>query len=142
MIGTFNSLVIDCPEPRGLAGFYEQLLGLERVEDSKGWVTLGDAALPLRIVLQRVAAFVAPTWPSSSAPQQMHVDVLVENLDVAQAAVLDLGARLLDGSDKPIGYRVYADPVGHPFCLVTPEGRLERSHLAAPLRRPRRRALR
>jgi hypothetical protein len=31
------------------------------------------------------------------------------------------GARVLDGSDRPIGYRVYADPVGHPFCLVTPE---------------------
>ena len=36
--------------------------------------------------------------------------------------MLALGGRLLDGSDKPIGYRVYADPVGHPFCLVTPEG--------------------
>ncbi len=122
MIGTFNCLVIDCPDPRALADFYEQLLGLDRVEDSEEWVTLGDAALPPRIALQRVAEFVAPDWQSPNAPQQMHVDVLVENLDVAQVAVLSLGARLLDGSDKPIGYRVYADPVGHPFCLVTPEG--------------------
>ncbi len=51
----------------------------------------------------------------------MHLDVLVDNLDDAQPLVLALGARLLDGSDKPVGYRVYADPVEHPFCLVTPD---------------------
>lgn len=47
---------------------------------------------------------------------------MVTNLDTAEAQVLALGAKLLDGSDKPIGYRVYEDPVGHPFCLITPEG--------------------
>ncbi len=51
----------------------------------------------------------------------MHADVLVDDLDVAEAEVLRLGATLLEGSDKRIGFRVYADPVGHPFCLVTPE---------------------
>lgn len=122
VIGTFNCLVIDCPEPRALADFYERLLGLDRVEESDKWVTLGNSSLAPRIALQGVAEFVSPDWHSSGAPQQMHVDVLVENLDVAQAAVLSLGARLLEGSDKPIGYRVYADPVGHPFCLVTKEG--------------------
>jgi predicted enzyme related to lactoylglutathione lyase len=52
----------------------------------------------------------------------MHLDILVDDLDAAEAQVLGLGGTLLDGSDKPIGFRVYADPVGHPFCLVTPEG--------------------
>jgi predicted enzyme related to lactoylglutathione lyase len=52
----------------------------------------------------------------------MHIDVLVHDLDEAEADVLDLGATLLEGSDKPIGYRVFADPAGHRFCLVTPEG--------------------
>jgi hypothetical protein len=51
----------------------------------------------------------------------MHVDVLVDHLDVAQDEVLKLGATLLEGTEKPIGYRVDADPAGHPFCLVTPE---------------------
>lgn len=122
VIGTFNCLVIDCPDPRTLAAFYQRLMGLDRVEASDEWVTLGDGAQPPRIAFQRVADFAPPDWHSLGAPQQMHVDVLVENLDVAQEAVLGLGAKLLDGSDKPIGYRVYADPVGHPFCLVTPEG--------------------
>jgi hypothetical protein len=122
VIGTFNCLVIDCPDPRTLATFYEVLMGLSRVEDSEEWVTLGDAEHPPRVALQQVRDFAAPSWPASTIPQQMHVDVLVEDLDVAESAVLSLGASVLEGSDKPIGYRVNADPVGHPFCLVTPEG--------------------
>lgn len=51
----------------------------------------------------------------------MHVDVLVDDLDAAEAAVPAQGATPLEGSDKPIGYRVCADPAGHPFCLVTHE---------------------
>ena len=31
----------------------------------------------------------------------------------------DAESLLLEGSDKPIGWRVYADPAGHPFCLTT-----------------------
>lgn len=46
----------------------------------------------------------------------------MSDLDTAEARVIKLGATLLEGSDKPIGFRVYADPEGHPFCLVTPEG--------------------
>lgn len=120
MLGRLQSLVVDCPDPGSLATFYEQLLGLERVEDSDDWVTIADG--PIRIAFQRVESFTAPRWPDPGAPQQMHLDVLVDDLDVAERQVLELGATLLEGSDKPIGYRVYADPVGHPFCMVTPEG--------------------
>ena len=121
MIGRLTGIVIDCPEPRALAGFYEALLGAERVEDGADWVTLSVAGQPT-VSLQRTDRFQAPDWTSGNPPQQQHLDILVDDLDVAETQVLDLGASLLDGSDKPIGFRVYADPVGHPFCLVTPEG--------------------
>jgi len=121
VIGRWNGLIIDCPEPRALAGFYEELLGMTRVEDSAQWVTLAEDDRRPSIALQRVADYRAPQWPSPDRPQQMHLDVLVHNLDAAEPRVLALGATLLDGSDKPIGFRVYADPVGHPFCLETPE---------------------
>lgn len=120
MIGRLHCLVIDCPDPRALASFYEELLGLPRTEDTAEWVTLGGEGGAC-VAFQRAEVYVAPRWGDPSAPQQMHVDVLVDDLDVGEAAVLGLGATLLEGSDKPIGYRVYADPVGHPFCLVTPE---------------------
>ena len=120
MIGRLLCLVVDCPDPGALAAFYEQLLGYRRVEDDSEWVTLASGD-DLVLAFQRVERYVPPAWPDPSRPQQVHVDVLVEDLDEAEPKVLALGATLLEGSDKPIGFRVYADPVGHPFCLVTPQ---------------------
>jgi hypothetical protein len=121
VVGRLQCLVIDCPDPRSLAPFYERLLGLERTEDTSGWVTLGPPDGGVDVAFQKVDTYTRPRWPDPSAPQQMHVDVLVDDLDTGEAKVIEMGATLLQGSDKPIGYRVYADPVGHPFCLVTPE---------------------
>uniref|UniRef100_UPI0023EB02D5 VOC family protein n=1 Tax=Streptomyces antimycoticus TaxID=68175 RepID=UPI0023EB02D5 len=49
----------------------------------------------------RVDDFRAPRWTDSARPQQMHIDVMVADLDTAEPQVLALGATLLDGSDKP-----------------------------------------
>ena len=122
MIGRLTHIVIDCPDPVALAPFYEGLLGAVRIEESPDWVTLAVGEQGPRVALQRTDRYLAPRWAIGDPPQQIHLDLLVENLDRAQVEVLALGASLLEGSDKPIGYRVYADPVGHPFCLVTPEG--------------------
>ncbi|MFI5546078.1 VOC family protein [Streptomyces sp. NPDC051815] len=122
MIGHLYSVVIDCPDPDELAGFYESLLSLTRQADTGTYVVLQNAAGTPVLTLQRVADFRAPRWRDPARPPQQHLDVMVTNLDTAEAQVLALGAKLLDGSDKPIGYRVYEDPVGHPFCLITPEG--------------------
>jgi catechol 2,3-dioxygenase-like lactoylglutathione lyase family enzyme len=121
MIGRLAGIVIDCPEPRALAAFYEALLGAKRVDDSDEWVTLTLDGGQRSLSLQRTNRFRAPDWTGGGPPQQMHLDILVDDLDDAEGQVLSLGGTLLDGSDKPIGFRVYADPVGHPFCLVTPE---------------------
>jgi Glyoxalase-like domain len=122
MIGRWHGLVLDCPAPRELAGFYQQLLGMDRVIwDTESWVSIEGSTGGLNVSFQQVSDFRAPQWPDPSWPQQMHMDVMVSDLDAAEPLVLALGGKLLDGSDKPIGYRVYADPIGHPFCLVTPE---------------------
>ena len=55
-----------------------------------------------------------PRWREPAFPTQMHLDVLVADLDAAEHAVLEHGATKLE--DFP-AWRVYADPVGHPFCL-------------------------
>ncbi|MCU4749898.1 VOC family protein [Streptomyces sp. G-5] len=86
------------------------------------FVVLQNATGAPVVALQRVDEYQAPQWTDPERPQQMHIDVMVTNLDTAEAQALALGATLLEGSDKPIGYRIYEDPVGHPFCLVTPEG--------------------
>ena len=46
----------------------------------------------------------------------MHFDVLVDDLDAAEEAAVAWGARRLPGGGER--FRVFADPVGHPFCLV------------------------
>jgi hypothetical protein len=122
MIGRLFSLVIDCPAPSELASFYESLLSLSRVEDTADYVVLRSTMGTETVTFQRVGGFRPPQWLNPDRPAQMHVDVMVDDLDLAEAKALALGATLLEGSDKPIGYRVYADPVGHPFCLVTREG--------------------
>ncbi|MGH3382796.1 MAG: VOC family protein, partial [Actinoallomurus sp.] len=40
----------------------------------------------------------------------------VPDLDRAQEQVLDLGATLLLADSR--GWRIFADPAGHPFCLL------------------------
>lgn len=55
-----------------------------------------------------------PRWPDPAYPQQLHLDLLVPDLDTAEADVLTNGATKLRDSGT---FRVYADPAGHPFCL-------------------------
>jgi predicted enzyme related to lactoylglutathione lyase len=117
-----GKVVLDTPDPRGLAAFYGQLLGWDVDPDSDDdWVTLrGPGGSPL--AFQLAPALPSPTWPVGEVPQQFHLDLYVPELDAGQARALELGARLLEGSDDHPGFRVYADPSGHPFCLcVAPE---------------------
>jgi catechol 2,3-dioxygenase-like lactoylglutathione lyase family enzyme len=117
MIGTWQSLVIDCPDPDSLATFYEQLLGMIRIQhDEDGWISIGDGTGRPGIDFQKVEDYMPPQWPGSEHPQQMHVDVRVKDLDIAEELALKLGATSMESGTKT--FRVYLDPAGHPFCLV------------------------
>ena len=116
MIGKWQSLVIDCEDPNKLATFYQELLGMVRIQEHDDWISIGEAAGRPGVDFQRVERLVRPQWPYADHRQQMHVDVLVEDLDAAEADVLRLGATSLNAGEKT--FRVYTDPSGHPFCLV------------------------
>jgi hypothetical protein len=64
-----------------------------------------------------VPAFVAPTWPEGPVPQQLHLDFDVDDLDASEGGALSLGASKPDFQPSET-FRVFLDPVGHPFCLV------------------------
>lgn len=80
------------------------------------WFSLLRDAEPV-ISFQRIPHFVAPTWPEGPVPQQMHLDFDVKDLDKAEAEVLALGATK-SPFQSATNFRVYFDPIGHPFCLV------------------------
>ena len=81
------------------------------------WATL-HAPSGLVLAFQRVADHRPPRWPDPDRPQQFHLDFGVPDLDRAQEQVVALGATVLDDGAGARSWRVYADPAGHPFCLV------------------------
>ena len=68
------------------------------------------------ISFQQVESYTPPRWPAQEVPQQMHLDVIVDDLDAAETAVLDLGATKHE-HQPGTSFRVFLDPAGHPFCL-------------------------
>lgn len=109
--------MFDCPDPRALAAFYAAILGMSVNEDSETWVVIGMESGARQLAFQRAADWVAPDWPDPHHPQQLHLDIRVDDVDAAEREVLALGARRLPGELEG-RYRVFADLVGHPFCLV------------------------
>lgn len=122
-IARYPTVVIDCPDPAELGAFYAAILGwkIEASPDSvesPDWVDLradhGDC-----ISFQQVADYNPPDWPGQAAPQQMHLDVVVDDLDEAEEAVVALGAAK-HAHQPGTTFRVFLDPAGHPFCLCLP----------------------
>lgn len=116
-MAVLEKTVIDCPDPRELAAFYAAVLGMRVNEDSPDWVVIGVEPGARQLAFQRAEKWVPPSWPDPDHPQQLHLDIRVDDVEAAQERLLALGARLLDDTPDR-GFRVYADPAGHPFCLV------------------------
>jgi catechol 2,3-dioxygenase-like lactoylglutathione lyase family enzyme len=120
-------VVLDCPDPLELAQFYSALLGLEIDENGDDdWRSLTGPGSSLgfsTLAFRRSEEYVPDTWPGTDA-QDLHLDLIVEDLSSGHATVVALGAEPLDPLDPPPadnarGWRIYADPAGHPFriCL-------------------------
>lgn len=111
---------------RPLAEFYANLLGMRIVRED--WFLIADEDDPDGLHLgfgDGPIDYQPPRWPDADYPQQMHLDITVDDLDAAGQRVVQLGASKLQDNGT---FRTYADPTGHPFCLYpstaeTPTGR-------------------
>lgn len=112
--GRLHPVVLDCPDPQALARFWSALLDQPVTYSSEDWVVVAADDHHSGMAFQRAPDHVPPVWGDPSRPQQVHVDVMVDDPAAAGARVVALGARALG----PPGQDVYADPAGHPFCLV------------------------
>lgn len=123
MIADLQCVVLDCSDPMELAEFYQSLLGGTVNQQDQRWA-LGDSWATLHtptglvLAFQRAADYRPPLWPDPARPQQFHLDFSVTDLDRAQEQVLARGATVLDDGSDGRSWRIYADPAGHPFCLV------------------------
>ena len=109
--------MIDCRDPLDLARFYCRVLGMRVNENIDGWVVIGSEPGLRELAFQRVDEWVPPRWPDPAYPQQLHLDIRVTNADQAERQLVALGATRLPAR-RETGFRVFADPVGHPFCTV------------------------
>ncbi|WP_308289334.1 VOC family protein [Mumia sp. zg.B17] len=115
MIGRRHHLVIDATDPQVAAAFWSAVLGDPVTYDDGDFVVVSADEETSGMAFQRAADLPDPTWPDPAVPQQMHVDVMVEDVAAAGARVVALGAHHLEDD-------VYADPAGHPFCLIRRPG--------------------
>jgi catechol 2,3-dioxygenase-like lactoylglutathione lyase family enzyme len=113
-----TATVLDAPDPRELAGFYQRLLGWPLGTDEPDWVTLVPPEGSSGLSFQREPVYERPTWPAVRGRQQMmlHLDIEVDALEAAGAHAVAAGAVLAEFQPQD-DVRVYLDPVGHPFCL-------------------------
>ena len=122
---------IDTTDPRGLAEFYRELMGLRyrpgdepptEGPDEPEWLVLVDVEGRRQLAFQAVERLARTTWPSPEVPMQLHLDLTVTSLEELarhRDRALALGAELLmdrsDDEEEPL--YVLADPSGHPFCI-------------------------
>lgn len=103
------NIVLQCPwdEDRdAMTALYDDLLQLDRWD------------VPHLVFDEGRPDDPRPRWPDPAHPQQMHLDIRVPDVDASDALVVERGAARLAEFDD---HRVYADIIGHPFCLYPAE---------------------
>ena len=95
-----------------LARFYAALLDQPITYENEDFVVVAANDQASGLGFQLAPDHRAPTWPEPEVPQQMHLDIMVDDVAQATPQVIALGARSLGGNN------VFADPAGHPFCLI------------------------
>ena len=112
-------VVFDAADLDAESRFWSGVLG-GTVDAEDDWHMISVDGKP-KIGVQLAPGHEQPEWPDG-LPQQIHMDLWVQDFEQAHDEVMALGARVLQSldaldSDRPDAFQVYADPAGHPFCL-------------------------
>jgi catechol 2,3-dioxygenase-like lactoylglutathione lyase family enzyme len=118
-LGRLDVIALDGPDLDALAGFYSELTGWPIVRKDDDWYQLGRPDTGgATLAFQLAPDHRPPVWPSADRPQQLHLDFVVDDLDEGERHVLAIGGRKAETQPGET-FRVFLDPAGHPFCLVT-----------------------
>ena len=111
-------VVFDASDLEAESAFWAGIFGGPVFKDDR-FHCVFDASGAWRIGVQLAANHLPPEWPDGT-PQQVHLDLHVEDARAAHEEAIALGARLLQPAPDfaaEEGHQVYADPAGHPFCI-------------------------
>jgi catechol 2,3-dioxygenase-like lactoylglutathione lyase family enzyme len=114
-LAELKMITLDCGDARVSAAFWSEVLGWEvaHVQDEYAMLTGPAHALGFGTIPD----YEAPAWPNEHGSKQFHFDLGVDDLAVAEKAMVELGARVPDEQPGET-WRVLVDPGGHPFCLT------------------------
>ena len=110
-------VVLDAADLAAESTFWAGVLG-GKVDADDDWHSINVDG-ELRLCVQLAPDHKPPEWPDGT-PQQIHLDLYIDDIKAAHGEVMSLGATLLEAAENlesPHGCQIYADPAGHPFCL-------------------------
>ena len=123
-IGRAHHVIYDCPDPVGLAQFYAALLGLPITYRSADFVVVARDDRSSGFAFQLAPDHRPPDWPDPRRPQQVHLDVMVDDLSAADREVRSLGARRPGRVRRPRRPSVLPDPAPGLGAAGEPIGRV------------------
>jgi catechol 2,3-dioxygenase-like lactoylglutathione lyase family enzyme len=112
-------VVFDAADLAAESRFWAGVLGGTVAVEDVWHMVLVDGAP--RVGVQLAPDHRPPEWPDGT-PQQIHIDLWVDDFTAAHEEVMALGAKVLKAAEESYpgardSFQVYADPAGHPFCL-------------------------
>ena len=113
-----TTIVFDAADLEASSSFWAQLLDGTVTRRDEDWHAI-EVGGDFTLAIQLDPDHQPPQWPEGR-PQQVHLDFHPEDLEAAHTHALEIGAEYLGEETEPGregGFRVYADPAGHPFCL-------------------------
>ncbi len=111
-------VVFDAADIATESAFWAAMLDGRVLDDDENFHCVIDGEGHWRIGVQLAPNHTPPNWPDGN-PQQVHIDLHVDDGRTAHQRATDLGATVLRPGDldAPEDHTVYADPAGHPFCV-------------------------
>jgi hypothetical protein len=113
-------IYLEAPDPHALLVFWSAVLDkpIYREDESGGALDLLEGVAYLAV--QKAEVYEPPVWPPEPGKpgMQLHLDVQVDDLDVAVENAVELGATVAEHQPQD-DVRVMLDPAGHPFCLYS-----------------------
>ncbi len=111
-------VVLDAADLATESAFWAGMLAGRVLTDDR-FHCVFDAKDQRVIGVQLAPDHVPPDWPDGN-PQQVHLDLHIDDPALAHSEAIALGARLLQPADELAaaeGHQVYADPAGRTFCI-------------------------